>query len=756
MHESLIGAGGPLAVGLSDALYNTVTFLKVLIGFSIIIFIHELGHFLAAKWVGVRVDRFAVGFGTRLFGWRKGEGFTFGTRPDYTPEELGRRSFGETDYCFKALPLGGYVKMLGQEDIIYNEETGEMTLSDDPRAFTSRPVGQRMIVVSAGVIFNLLFAAVVFMLVFLMGKPTDSPVVGEVPRESPAAGKLESGDRVLAVNGRAIGSYKEIMVETVLSSGPVTLDVERNGKPLPQPITIEPTIVPGTNLRTIGVGPMWTTEALADGEQVDDLPNLKAGDVVLSVDGTPVSTGPEVVTEIAKSRGRVVKMTVRRPNPEDPNAPPIEETVYQQGIFMLEPPAPFTDDVMAALDQSNVLGLTPRRMISAPQAGWPAAKAGFRDRDVIARWGQIPNPTFQEIKQTILENPRSDIPVVVRRGDELIDLKVRPKRPFQLFGTSEPKVGLSFVRPEESRPVVAYVMPDSLAASANIPRGALITHLDDKPVKSWSDVFNYLIDHAGKTVALRYELGDTSVTTPLPVPSSVYDALGLGPVSEILAINGETQIDWKGPGGASQTLRLPASWAVEALLKKHVGKQVRIKYTQTPDAEPQEATFDVTAGNTDPWQMRVRYVYNPGLFKVARYVQRTSSPLMALWLGGKSVYTQVEEAYAVLTHVFITRNVGVENVSGPVGIFGAAIEQAKAGLPELLYFLAFLSVNLAVINFLPLPVLDGGLMMFLLIEKVRGSPLSLKAQMIGTLVGLAVIVLFGLYVTINDITRLFQ
>ncbi|HOO15744.1 MAG TPA: site-2 protease family protein, partial [Phycisphaerae bacterium] len=73
-----------LAAGDLDWLGGTLGLIKVLIGFSIIIFVHELGHFLAAKWAGIRVDRFAVGFGYRLFGWRRGEGFTFGKRPNYT------------------------------------------------------------------------------------------------------------------------------------------------------------------------------------------------------------------------------------------------------------------------------------------------------------------------------------------------------------------------------------------------------------------------------------------------------------------------------------------------------------------------------------------------------------------------------------------------------------------------------------------------------------------------------------------------
>jgi regulator of sigma E protease len=148
-------------------LLNSYLFIKVLIGFSIIIFVHELGHFAAAKWMGVRVDRFALGFFYRVCGYRRGEGFTFGPRPTYKPEELAARGFGETDYCINALPFGGYVKMLGEDDIVVNEETGEVKPSADPRAFTNKSVGRRMVVVSAGVICNMLFAVLVYAAIFL-------------------------------------------------------------------------------------------------------------------------------------------------------------------------------------------------------------------------------------------------------------------------------------------------------------------------------------------------------------------------------------------------------------------------------------------------------------------------------------------------------------------------------------------------------------------------------------------------------------
>jgi regulator of sigma E protease len=123
-------------------------------------------------------------------------------------------------------------------------------------------------------------------------------------------------------------------------------------------------------------------------------------------------------------------------------------------------------------------------------------------------------------------------------------------------------------------------------------------------------------------------------------------------------------------------------------------------------------------------------------------------------MGVNFVGYQLWQVYSFLAKL-ADRSVSTRNVAGPVGIVGMAIEQAKSGLPDLMFFLAFLSVNLAVLNFLPMPVLDGGLMVFLLIEKIKGKPLSLKAQMVSTMVGLAVIIIGLLFVTIQDIGRFF-
>ena len=143
------------------------TLILLILGFGFVVFWHELGHFLAAKWAGVKVEQFAVGFGQAICSWRQGMGFRWGSSgKEY--EQMLRSDFagakvGETEYRLNWLPLGGYVKMLGQDDLRPNAAV------DDPRAYNNVPIGHRMIIVSAGVIMNVILAAILFMALFLLG-----------------------------------------------------------------------------------------------------------------------------------------------------------------------------------------------------------------------------------------------------------------------------------------------------------------------------------------------------------------------------------------------------------------------------------------------------------------------------------------------------------------------------------------------------------------------------------------------------------
>jgi len=174
-----------------------LTIIFVVIIFSIIIIVHEAGHLFAAKKCGVKVEVFSLGFGRRLFGVKK----------------------GGTDYRISLFPLGGYVKMAG-------EEPSEVTGKEDELA--SKPVGQRFWIIAAGSLTNYFFAFVLFSIVYMLGAPMLSTEIGEVLREYPAAqAGLKAGDQILAINGSGVKYWEDVVKE--IQRSPVsghTLDME--------------------------------------------------------------------------------------------------------------------------------------------------------------------------------------------------------------------------------------------------------------------------------------------------------------------------------------------------------------------------------------------------------------------------------------------------------------------------------------------------------------------------------------------------
>ncbi len=209
----------------------TVPFLVLL---GVLVFVHEFGHFVVAKRLGIRVLKFSLGFGPRLFGWRR----------------------GETEYLVSAIPLGGYVKL-------YGEDPDEpLPAGERHRSFSQRPVGHRAATVIAGPAMNLVLAVAVFSLLSLFGTPVLQPVVGRVSPDMPAAAAgLEPGDRIVAVDGAPVASWDE-MAERIAGSGgrELELTVERGGERFRlriQPVLRESTNLLGETIRKpmIGIAP---------------------------------------------------------------------------------------------------------------------------------------------------------------------------------------------------------------------------------------------------------------------------------------------------------------------------------------------------------------------------------------------------------------------------------------------------------------------------------------------------------------------
>ena len=155
----------------------------------------------------------------------------------------------------------------------------------------------------------------------------------------------------------------------------------------------------------------------------------------------------------------------------------------------------------------------------------------------------------------------------------------------------------------------------------------------------------------------------------------------------------------------------------------------------------------------DPWVGRIAFAPN---LEVAPETQllKGENALDAIRIGMYKTYYFILQVYQIMDRMIFSRSIGVENMSGPLGIVSIGGRIARAGLVEFLFFLAILSANLAVINFLPLPIVDGGLMVFLIIEKIKGSPVSLRVQVATQLIGLFLLVGAFLFVTYNYALRL--
>lgn len=190
-----------------------VPFLLIL---SVVVFVHEFGHYWVARRCGVRVEVFSIGFGPELFGWTDSVG---------------------TRWKFSLIPLGGYVKMHGDEDVT---STTASAAAGDPQAFPAKSVWQRMAIVVAGPAANFLFAILVLAFFFVfVGRPFTPPVVGQVLPDTPAAAAgLEPGDRILAVDGEPVESFEELQQLVRDRPGePLRFVVERGGTRLELVVT---------------------------------------------------------------------------------------------------------------------------------------------------------------------------------------------------------------------------------------------------------------------------------------------------------------------------------------------------------------------------------------------------------------------------------------------------------------------------------------------------------------------------------------
>jgi regulator of sigma E protease len=271
---------------MSDFLISLVAVVAVL-GFMILI--HEFGHYAVAKWLGVRVEVFSIGFGKRLLGFRK----------------------GDTDYRISAIPLGGYVKMSGENPM--DERTG------DPAEFLSHSRWHRFLIAIAGPTMNILLAifllTTVYMVHYEYPAVLDQPtIIGWVINDTPAAkADFRAGDHILRIDDSDNPSWEEVDQKEALSAGqPIDVTVNRGGQLLTK--TIVPEAFGVDQIGTAGWSPKQSCVCIT--ELTAGMPaekaGLKVGDEILSIDGKPVPALAAMVESLKQSQAKPIALSVRR------------------------------------------------------------------------------------------------------------------------------------------------------------------------------------------------------------------------------------------------------------------------------------------------------------------------------------------------------------------------------------------------------------------------------------------------------------
>jgi regulator of sigma E protease len=197
-----------------------INIVSVVVLLGVLIFVHELGHFLLAKYLGVGVLKFSLGFGPKLIG----------------------RKVGETEYMISLVPLGGYVKLLGESD------TDEVLPQDEKRSFVKQHVLKKIAIVVAGPLFNFLFAILAFAVIYMVGVPNLTTDIGSVQPKSPAeVAGIQAGDNVLSIDGKSVGRWSDL-AEIIMKSGGQELTLKLNREGNLQEVRVKPETVKTKNV----------------------------------------------------------------------------------------------------------------------------------------------------------------------------------------------------------------------------------------------------------------------------------------------------------------------------------------------------------------------------------------------------------------------------------------------------------------------------------------------------------------------------
>ena len=600
---------------------SALNVILVAVAFGLLVGIHEFGHFIVAKLIGVRVEIFSIGFWKKIVSWK----------------------WGETEYRLCIIPLGGYVKLAGEE-----RPKGDEKVAEDE--FFAKSPFKRILVYVAGASMNAVLGLLAFIVAFAIGVSFIVPEVGDVLPDMPAwkAG-LRHGDRIVAINDRRDPDFEDVRRYAALSERGevINLLVERDGSRFSCDLQAEYEPINGVSL--LGILPPFTTRIMGVAkittETGETSPTQEAGlklrDEIVSVAGQPVETAYDVSYIIRRNAGKDVELEYKR-----------GDSVRKVMIRPLPAPRYL---IGVSCVSANVKSVA---------ADGPAERAGLKEGDAVTAVNGEEVSSIIRVQEVLEDNPQAEYSIELSRNGETANIRI------------------SFADVWECR---------EFLNSFKCAGGNVLTWVKD---------------------------------------GSAAHVAGMRPGDRIASVAGETVATWE------EFLAANGSHGAA----KRIIKWERDGESLGAELAP-ELSLDFNEGV-------IGAIFQEQETRVRRY-----GLVDAIKVGTRKTLDSFSDL-ALTIRGFSTGRVSTKQMGGIIMIAAVSYKAAEIGLGRLFYLLAVISIGLAVLNLLPVPVLDGGHVAFTLVEIVRGKPVNERIMAVAQYVGLALLLALVVYVTRNDIVRL--
>lgn len=674
--------------------------LLVLIGFGAVVIVHEFGHFIIAKLSDIKVEAFSIFMPPTLLGVRKTkDGFQFRFLPklfskedDESDESQAMSEEPQATGVSETEYRIGLIPFGGFVKMLGQDDTSPVTSSEDPRSFANKPVRTRIAVIAAGVTFNVISAVIIFMIVFLIGINLPPAVVGKLVPNSPAAlAGLKRGDEVIEIAGKS----KDLDFSNILIAAALSSENEK------VPLRVRHT--DGSEEDFVLVAEQLPGKSMKDFgiDLPPDLTIAEVSDVNALLKKTGLMPGDRIKAVNGRDVQNYWELEEIVENALVPEATLLAERINKAGESQL-----VESKIKLELTPSgtgHIYSMVPRfrmEQVNVTESTW--MKITAKARRLLERIG---------IKKQLQEKP-------FLQSDDIILSVGKVKCPSsEEFSDT--------VKKYEGNELPINV----LRTDAN---GVERQHTINIKLKRDPET------NEARIGILYFRMFDFKH----PVVAQTIAVEGGPPKLEIPRGAVITAVDGKKVSNFYDIIRD---------IRQHTSERVKIDYLdgQTPNS----VVLDVSGYKNTVTFKSTFAEFIP--FKPLEIPYRATGPIQAVTMGYRRTIMFIAQTYLTIKRL-IGGVVSPKNLMGPVGIIAFSYRiVAEQPLVDYIYLLGLISAAIAVFNLLPLPPLDGGLIVLMLIEKIKGSALSERVQGAIAYTGWAIIGTLILYVTFNDIVRNF-